>query len=865
MRILRLHVESFGTLKDFSLELASGMNVLYHQNGWGKSTLAVFIKAMFYGLPATSKRSLDENERKKYAPWQGGAYGGSLEFETADGVFRVERFFAAKESGDQFALFDLSTNKPSQVYTQALGEELFGIDADGFERSTYLSQRSLSGGKDNNSIEAKLGNLLDDVGDIGNYDTAIAVLEKRRRYYVMTGNRGAIAELEESRLSLMTELERCRRLEEAMRAQEQELAECTEQLNATRNTVLETRKRMEQVGLARERTALMEQKHKMLSELSELSAARDRIDAFLGDPLPTVAELGEQRTRLEQIAQARTRLEAIPSHPAAPDQLTRLREKYKKGLPNGTDLERATRDNEQLREIRVRYETVRDSLTQDDGQSERFAKGTPSKETLERARETLLRAKSFQKTAGAIPHPKFVRNAQLPWALALVGVGILLSILSFLPALTGVSVALFPIGCLCAVGGGIWAVVSLSLHTKRRRDAAERDQKRTRLLEDAQNAERQVVALLQHYQMPAEDLSRSLTELALMSERYRENQQKRQRVRDELAQMKQRHAQLSERIRVYLSQFMTSCAAKDDYRVEIEQLRRESELLVRLESEELKRITDRRGAQTLLAELQAAWTPFSHRYDPTGRMTAAECLEQVGAQLRERERLSREIVQKEQALKTFLTDKKLDGTDAPAEILSPEQLAAEERTMQARIADLQRRQATLKGSVERLSEDVDRIPELEGEALRIKLCIDEARANAATVSHTAAFLEDAKTALSTRYLDGMQSSFRHFLSVLCAEEAPEAVMDTSFAVRLREGGQTRSMESFSRGWRDAVEFCVRLSLTDALYTEGEKPFLLLDDPFVNLDDQRLDAARRLLESLSKQYQILYLVCHKDRI
>jgi len=185
--------------------------------------------------------------------------------------------------------------------------------------------------------------------------------------------------------------------------------------------------------------------------------------------------------------------------------------------------------------------------------------------------------------------------------------------------------------------------------------------------------------------------------------------------------------------------------------------------------------------------------------------------------------------------------------------------------LQARITDLQRRQATLKGSVERLSQDVDRIPELEGEIAQLKLRIDEAKANAATVTHTAAFLEEAKNALSTRYLDGMQESFREFLALLCEGEAPEAVMDTSFEVRLRESGQTRSMESFSRGWRDAVQFCIRLSLTEALFAEGaEKPFLLLDDPFVNLDDARMGAARRMLNQLAESYQIVYMVCHKDR-
>ena len=102
MKILSLHIENFGRLQNFTLEPEAGLNVLYQKNGWGKSTLAVFIKAMLYGLPASSRRSLDENERKKYTPWQGGAFGGCIEFETAKGRFRAERFFGAKESLDEF-------------------------------------------------------------------------------------------------------------------------------------------------------------------------------------------------------------------------------------------------------------------------------------------------------------------------------------------------------------------------------------------------------------------------------------------------------------------------------------------------------------------------------------------------------------------------------------------------------------------------------------------------------------------------------------------------------------------------------------------------------------------------------------------
>ena len=301
MRLLRLHVENFGTLHDFDLSFDAGMNLLYQKNGWGKSTLAVFIKAMLYGLPVSTKRSLDENERKKYTPWQGGAYGGSLEFETARGSFRAERFFGVKESGDSFELYDLTTNKPSTVYSAALGEELFGIDADGFERSTYLSQRALSGSKDSGSIAAKLGNLLDDVDDIGNYEVAMSALDKRRRYYVMQGNRGAIADLEEALQSGQRELEACGRTEEALRAQEAELERKQTELRAVRKTAEENRERIAKASLAGERNAHLAQRARMQEEIKALSAAKEKIDAFFGGRIPTVEELTDARKLLKEI------------------------------------------------------------------------------------------------------------------------------------------------------------------------------------------------------------------------------------------------------------------------------------------------------------------------------------------------------------------------------------------------------------------------------------------------------------------------------------------------------------------------------------------------------------------------------------
>ena len=56
---------------------------------------------------------------------------------------------------------------------------------------------------------------------------------------------------------------------------------------------------------------------------------------------------------------------------------------------------------------------------------------------------------------------------------------------------------------------------------------------------------------------------------------------------------------------------------------------------------------------------------------------------------------------------------------------------------------------------------------------------------------------------------------------------------------------------------------MRLSLVDALFGD-EKPFLILDDPFVNLDENRTKGAMRFLTEIAKEYQVIYFTCHGSR-
>ena len=59
MKLIKCYVSSFGKLKDFTFDFTDGLNTIKEDNGWGKTTLATFIKSMFYGLNG-NKRSIDD-------------------------------------------------------------------------------------------------------------------------------------------------------------------------------------------------------------------------------------------------------------------------------------------------------------------------------------------------------------------------------------------------------------------------------------------------------------------------------------------------------------------------------------------------------------------------------------------------------------------------------------------------------------------------------------------------------------------------------------------------------------------------------------------------------------------------------------
>jgi len=69
------------------------------------------------------------------------------------------------------------------------------------------------------------------------------------------------------------------------------------------------------------------------------------------------------------------------------------------------------------------------------------------------------------------------------------------------------------------------------------------------------------------------------------------------------------------------------------------------------------------------------------------------------------------------------------------------------------------------------------------------------------------------------------------------------------------------IDKLSGGTVDQVYLAARLAIL-GLIAIGEKPPIILDDTFVSFDDMgRKERAFKMLESIAKDYQILYFTCH----
>lgn len=325
MRLIQCHIENFGKLSDFTCGFTEGCNTVCEENGWGKSTLAAFLRVMLFGFRNEGKRDPIENERRRYTPWQKGVYGGELQFESDGKQYSVRRTFGNKVAEDEFQLTDLTTHLPSDDFTEKLGEELFRIDAASFERTTFISQNDCETFV-TDSINAKIGNLAENTDDINNFETADKRLNDLLNSMSPSRKTGSIRRDKDRITELKTQIRNGQEIQNTMESIAARRKSVIEEREKLASELAELQAKQRELGAYKDRQAKREKYLDLTAKLAERERLLKDAKSYFNGVIPTEEDLRKCLSRCSEAESIRRAMELSEQMGSAPGESARYEE-----------------------------------------------------------------------------------------------------------------------------------------------------------------------------------------------------------------------------------------------------------------------------------------------------------------------------------------------------------------------------------------------------------------------------------------------------------------------------------------------------------------------------------------------------------
>lgn len=209
---------TFGRLREQTLELQDGLNILQAPNETGKSTWCAFLLAMLYGVNTKERdRAGVLADKNRYAPWDGGSMSGRLDCRAGDDaltLFRTTRRQTAP-MGDFQALYTGTADPVPGLTGANCGETLLGVSREVYARSAFIRQGGVAVTQDS-GLERRIAALVTSGEEDTSYTEAVEALKKQlnRRRHNKTGQLPALeAELQETEAQLASQAELARQRE----------------------------------------------------------------------------------------------------------------------------------------------------------------------------------------------------------------------------------------------------------------------------------------------------------------------------------------------------------------------------------------------------------------------------------------------------------------------------------------------------------------------------------------------------------------------------------------------------------------------------------------------------------------------------
>ncbi len=282
MKINKIYISAFGSLKDFTLDFGDGFQVVFGENEAGKTTICEFIKAMFYGTRRATGKEM--SIREKYTPWDGTPPGGRIYFEYGGREFLLERQFRKSDATDKVTITDIAAGK-SEACPPDIGKNLFGISVGAFMRSVFIgnSPAFTADGDAGGELNQKLSNAALTGEDSVSFSNVLKRIDDARYKLISKSGRtgSRVADLNELR-----ELEGKLEAADSAARKKQEISKALETVN---RDLKELEKKCEESAVLLSRAKDIENAQK-LKEYVELKSELERLTEKLTLSDGTVAD-----------------------------------------------------------------------------------------------------------------------------------------------------------------------------------------------------------------------------------------------------------------------------------------------------------------------------------------------------------------------------------------------------------------------------------------------------------------------------------------------------------------------------------------------------------------------------------------------
>jgi uncharacterized protein YhaN len=794
MRLLSCHIDNFGKLSNQTFEFDEGLNRFHQPNAWGKSTLAAFLRVMFYGFESKKAAGTFDKERNVYRPWQGGAYGGQIDFSHKGKDYRISRTFGRTEKTDEYHLYDLETNLECHDFSSEIGSEIFGLDSASFKRSVFIAQNDCACGS-TDAINAKLGNLVENTSDINNFDTAQKRIHDRMNRLSPDRATGSIRKRTNAMTLIKEELRSYDAAETAAKEIGAKLAEKQEQRKELSDIRGQYARALTLASEETRREGLKNTWNTLNNAVLEQEKKIEAFDEVFPVRVPDEEELVQKNNEVKKLAELKTTGKNLELNDEETAHYSRLTALFENGVPNP------------------------DELAEMDHDLERLAKLKEEKAQLE------TKISYFEAIAMNREMPDYTVNRHK----GLMILGVILIIIGIAGAAAAFAVQeLLPYRMIISIAAGALILIGLIILIARNATVSRAEEKvKRRQLAQIEEEEK--------LRQPVIEIQKTMEEASEEAE------------------------QVEEKAMEFLGQYHIFCVSSDA-RSGLFELRSQIHEYDRLQSRKDKS----KDVEEEYEALKESINDYARELNFDLGDDIAEGIRRMQMSAAEYRLAQEACAQAKKKRDDFSEENKIEELSEIDKCpYSLDELNSMIYGVDERIEDVREAIEQYNHQMDDLQEQLDMRDEKEQQ---LALCREEQKTESHTyevLSLTRDFLQTAKEQFSARYLGPIENGFGKYYEFLTGDTSGDWMVDANITVKMKEQGQLRETRCLSAGYQDLLGICMRFALVDAMY-QGEKPFLVLDDPFVNLDEDKMEKGTKLLKQISREYQILYFTCHESR-